>query len=425
MKRRDFLQLASASGLVIPYWGLVPIANAQSAGYGGRLLIQIHASGGIDGSSWADPRETDALMNDYARAGTPAGVAGKIRYAPLALNKPFFDRFYRYMRVINGLNTESNSHDDGARCHAVGQLATGMPNIAELFANQHGKQLPMGWLNAGGFSRSVGLVPPTPMPSGATLRAQVDPMAVNATQDFVKRGDLQKVFAAREQRLAALKASGNLVPGNQRVNDQFAAANLSRAMMERVNQYIPATIDAQAAAHVGLICGQAGITSTIQLSVGGFDTHSNHTVGHTQALTRLTNLVSYLWDKAAELNILNRCFFRIYSEFSRTPLINNSMGKDHWGPGGCQILMAPEADGTWGNAVFGASSARHQALRINPSTGALDPVNGVVIRPRHVHVAMREYLGIQTNDPKYDLKVPANERFNIFGPGAETNYPNL
>jgi hypothetical protein len=421
MKRRDFLQLASASGLMIPYWGLIPVANAQVAPYSGKFMVNVHASGGIDCSSWADPRESDATMNNYAAAGTPAGIAGNIRYAPMADNARFFQAHFRQMRVLNGVNSETNSHDDGTRAHAVGRLDMGYPNISELFANTHGKALPFSWLNQGSFAISQGLVPPTAMPNAATLLAQVQPFRASATNDLMKRGDLDKIFAARAQRLAGMKAAGNLVPGTQRVNDQFLMANDSRAMLDRVAQFIPATVDPNfQAAHVGLICAQAGIASTMQLSLGGFDGHSNLAASYATSLLRLTNTVSFLWDKAAELGIANRMFVRIFSEFSRTPL-NNQNGKDHWGPGGCQIIM--EANPPWGNSVMGASGPRHQSVRINPTTGVIDPVNGVVMRPRHIHQAIRKYLGITNNDPKFDLRVPANEEFNIFGTGINTGYP--
>jgi hypothetical protein len=115
MNRRKFLEVASATGLVIPYWGLVPIANAQSAGYTGKILINVHAGGGLDASSWADPRERDPAMIVAAAAGTPAGVAGNIRYAPMGNNAAFFGRYFNQMLVINGVHSETNGHDDGTR----------------------------------------------------------------------------------------------------------------------------------------------------------------------------------------------------------------------------------------------------------------------------------------------------------------------
>jgi len=163
MERREFLRVASAAGVVIPWWTLLPAAHAQAV-YSGRILINIHADGGIDQSSWTDPREKDTAINNYAAAGTPAGVSGNIRSAPMGNNKAFFDAHFRQTLVINGVHSETNGHDEGTRAHATGRLDMGYPNIAELFAFTYGKGMPMPWLNNGGFRISAGLVPPTAVP---------------------------------------------------------------------------------------------------------------------------------------------------------------------------------------------------------------------------------------------------------------------
>jgi uncharacterized protein (DUF1501 family) len=421
MNRRNFLQVASATGLVIPYWGLVPIANAQSAGYQGKILVNIHASGGLDASSWADPRERDPAMNNYAAAGTPAGVAGNIRFAPMGNNAAFFARYFNQMLVINGVHSETNGHDDGTRAHATGRLDMGYPNISELFASVHGKGLPMPWMNSGGFSVSAGLVAPTPIPNANNWRALISPNSASATQDFIKEADILKTQAARAARVQAQIAAGASVPRSQLVAQQLGGASDSRALLARVAQFTPATFDTIAQAHVGLIAAQAGICSTIQLSSGGFDGHSQLANSYAQALPRLTDMVDYVMQKSAALGLSDRILLRIYSEFGRTP-INSGNGKDHWAVG-TQILM--EAAPAWGNRVFGASGPKHEQLKINPATGAVDPVNGIVMRPRHIHEQLRRYLGIQTNDPKFALKVPAAEMFDFFNPALSTGYPNL
>jgi hypothetical protein len=414
--RRDFLKIA---GAVVPYWGLIPIANAQSSLYAGKILINIHADGGMDASSWADPRERDPLMNNYAAAMTPAGVAGNIRFAPMGNNAAFFTRYAPQMLVINGVNSETNSHEDGTRAHATGVLAMGYPNLSELFASVQGKGLPLPWLNAGGFMTSAGLVPATPMPNGNTFVQLISPNASSATNDFLKAADVQKVLATRTDRLTAQKAAGDLIPRSQLVNAQFNAAAESRALLARVAQFIPATFDN--AAHVGLVAAQAGVTTTLQFSSGGFDGHGQLANSYAQSLPRLTDLVDYIWTKSATLNLSSRIMVRIYSEFGRTPL-NNGNGKDHWSVG-TQVLM--EAAPTWGNRVFGASGPKHEQLKINPATGAVDPTNGMIIKPRNIHDALRKYLGIQTTDPRFALKVPATENFDFFNPGLNTGYPNL
>jgi hypothetical protein len=418
MDRRDFLKMV---GTVVPAWSLIPIANAQSSLYTGRILINIHASGGLDASSWTDPRETDPKMNNYAAAGTPAGVAGNIRYAPMGSNATFFPMYANQMLVINGVNSETNSHTDGTRTHATGRLDMGYPNVCELFADQYGRGLPMPWLNGGGFSTSAGLTPATPVPDSNTFRALVAPNAASATNDFMKQSDLNKAWATRAQRMAAMQASGTLLPKASLLADEFSATTDARALMERVAAFIPATFDSLTQAHVALVAAQAGITSTIQLASGGFDGHSQLANAYATSLPRLTNLVDYIWQKSAALGLSNRIFLRIYSEFGRTPL-NAGNGKDHWSVGS-QVLM--EANPVWGNRVFGASGPKHEQLKINTATGAVDPVDGVVIKPRHIHDAMRKYLGINTTNPKFSLKVPANENFDFFNPAVKTGYPNM
>ena len=415
--RRDFLKIA---GAMIPSWGFIPVASAQSSLYTGKVLINVHASGGIDASSWFDPRETDPLMNFYAQARTPAVVAGNLRAAPMANNGVFAGKYFRNMLVINGVNSETNSHDDGTRAHATGSLAMNYPNMSELFAYTFGKAVPMPWLSAGGMNTSVGLSPAVPMPDGNNFRLLLSPNSANATQDFIKAADVQKILATRAESIKAQQAAG-LVPRALGVNTQFDGASNSRALLARVSQFLPATFDNTA--HVGLVAAQAGITTTLQFATGGFDAHSNIVNNYNQSLAQLTTLLDYIITKSGEIGIADRVFIRVYSEFSRTPLINSGQGKDHY-PIGTQVLMEATPP-TWGNRVFGMSGARHQAMKINPATGAADPTNGKVITPRHIHAAIQKYLGFSTTDPRFQFRIPTDENFDIFNPANNSSYPNL
>jgi hypothetical protein len=347
-------------------------------------------------------------------------VAGNIRFAPMGNNAAFFNTHFRQMLVINGVHSETNGHDEGTRAHATGRLDMGYPNISELFASVHGKGMPMPWLNSGGFRESAGLVAATPMPDGNALRALTQPNAASATNDFMKQADLTRTLAARTERMKAMQARADLLPRSRTVVEQFIGSSESRALLQRVAQFTPATFDTFTQAHVGLIAAQAGITSTIQLATGGFDGHGDLANGYAQALPRLTDMVSYIWQKSADLGISDRILLRIYSEFGRVGL-NNGNGKDHWAIG-TQILM--EANPAWGNRVFGASGPKHEQQMINVATGAVDPAAGKVIRPRHIHAALRKYLGIETTDPKFNLKTLPDENFDFFNPAASTGYPN-
>lgn len=423
--RREFLKRAAAAGLVIPAWSLIP--NAHAAPYTGKVLVDIYAAGGLDQSSWTDPRH-DTTINSWAATKT-ADAIGNLRIAPMGVNKPFFQAHYQKMLVINGINSESNSHPDAARGMAVGRLNLGVAHLDELYAHQYGGGLPMPWMNgkignfnvSDAFAGNAGLVAATAIPSGDLLASLLQPNRAPGDKNNMKPADLAEMQATRNARLQAMKASGQVVPRMNVINDQFLNSASGRAALGNAIGFVPATFDAtHMSAHVGLIAAQAGITSAIQLTVGKFDTHVDHDNVCATELPRLTNLIDFVWDKAAELGIANRIFMRVYSEFGRTPY-NVSGGKDHLGNVGSMILM--EANPTWGNRVLGASGPRHQALKINRLTGAVD-ASGISITPRHIHQALRTYLGINTTDPRFDLKVPTNQTIDIFNPAISTGYPN-
>ncbi len=421
--RRDFLRHARAAGLVIPAWAWLPVTHAATA-YSGKILVDVYANGGLDQSSWTDPRETDKTINEWAVTQS-AVMAGHVRVAPMANNAAFFNAYYPQMLVINGINTETNAHVDGRRCHATGRLDLGYPHLDELYAHHYGTGLPMAWMNDDGaaYANSAGLVPPTAIPNANQFRSLLQPNAFSITQDHMKPADLQKALAARAQRLQAQQAAGKKVPRLNNEARQFLAAADGRALLSSVATFLPDTFDTSfPAAHVGLVAAQAGITSAIQLSVGQFDSHTDHTAQYTAQLPMLTNLVDFIWQKAAALGLSQRIFMRIYSEFGRTAL-NSGNGKDHLSAGGTMILM--EAAPVWGNRVVGATGPRHESLKINVNTGAVDAVNGVTLTPRHVHAAIRKYLGITTDNPRFNLKVPAAQEIDFFNPAITTGYPNL
>lgn len=424
MDRRDFfLSAAKASGLVLPWWGMIPIANAQS--YSGKIFIDIHLDGGIDQSSWTDPSD-DPTINNYAAAGTPIVAAGNLRVAPMGNNAAFFNMYRDQILICNGVNTQTNSHEDGDRCSATGTLMAGRATMNELFAGTHGGGMAMAWLNqGGGFAMSSGTATPTPIPSGDQLRASVLPNASGGDTDFLKQADVDKVLATRFARVEALKANGVSLPREAKINDQYLAAKEARVRLSQVAALIPAQFDQQTNAHVALLAAQAGITSTAMLRTGGFDGHgqlANSYNGANGSLTRATNLADYIWTKAATMGLTSRIVVLLRSEFGRT-VLNGGNGKDHWNPGGTMVWMFPPGSGL-GNRVVGATDARHRSLAMNMSNGRPDPM-GTVWTPGHVFESARKYLAIQIGNPLNELNIPAAERIDLFNPAISTGYPSL
>ena len=69
----------------------------------------------------------------------------------------------------------------------------------------------------------------------------------------------------------------------------------------------------------------------------------------------------------------------------------------------------------WTNRAVGEADGLHFAQRINPRTLGRDDTGGTIIYPKHVHKALRRYLGIG-NSPGAQL-FPFNntEDFAFFG----------
>ena len=428
MQRRDAMKWLLAGGLGGSGLVVVPAAQAQAGGYAGKVLIDVFIPGGLDQSSWADPRENDEKINDYARLRIPANVTGAIRSAPMRTLDTFFGKYYRQMLVVNGIDCQTNDHIHGMLQAATGSLAPGYPSMSELYARTYGSGLALKWLNQSSLSVTAnqGLAIATPIPTANDFRLMTQPNAATSTADRMKASDLTLVQQARIDRANRRQAAGGLLPRTAHFNQQVADSGAARATFASVSALLPGTLDAGFEdAHLGLICVKAGVTSAVHLTTApNVDAHNALTLGYNGSgnnigcLAGITNLVDYVWTKAAAMGIANRLFMRIYSEFGRTAL-NTMAGKDHH-PIGCATFM--EAAPAWGNRVFGASDAKHEALKINPRTGAVDP-NGVNMTMRHVVAAMEKYLGIDNTGSPWPLSVPSSEMVSLFDPNARTGYP--
>ena len=420
MDRREFLlNTAKAAGVTLPWWGLLPLsANAQTPA--SKIVVYYHFDGGLTWDFWTDP-SVDPRYNLYTQQGLAIPRIGNLAVAPMGNNAAFFTRFRDQCLVLNGSNTQTNSHEDGQRVQETGKLAMGFAPLCELHAAKVAAGMPAGWLLRDGGTVSAGLYPATAIPDQNQLRAMIDPLAVNGTNDYVKRADFSKTVEARAARLEALKANGVMLPKERLITDAFIAGKEARVRLAAVANNIPVNFGQFPDLEVSLICAQSGITAAIQTSSGGFDTHGDVN-GNNQSLTNATNRLTYLWDEAARRGIADRLFVVAAGEFSRTEL-NGSNGNDHDSVGAGCLIMGPPGWGL-GNRVVGYTGPNHTSRAINPKTGAPDP-NGVMITSAHMQDALRTYLGATPTNPTQGLGVPANEKLDLFNPAMSTGYPTL
>lgn len=423
MKRRDFIRVMSMAGLA-PLAPFSMSARAAQA-YTGPFYVSIAAIGGWDVTSFCDPKLNiggERTINNWA-AGNGIAKAGNISYAPVAKNQGFFERFYRDMLVINGIDTQTNSHDDGVRHTWSGRPGVGYPSFGAIASAAIAPELPLSLIHAAGYSETAGITRFSRLQSPEVIRNIVNDSRVvvgNNTYTLYAQNELDLVKQYQSSRLSRLMAGQNTLPRQQEGMNALYLSNSTRGELEAFANLLPNQFETNndfKAAELALIAYRSGLSIACQLGLSGFDTHQNHDATHFTVLGRLTDLVHYLYDKAEAAGIADKLVVTISSDFGRQPYYNAGGGKDHW-PIGSALMIRRNAG--WGNRVVGATDSMHKALKINPQTLQVDSGNdGIILEPKHLQQAMRQLGGVENS--AVALKFPLSaENVDFFNPAKQT-----
>jgi hypothetical protein len=413
LDRRQFLKLLGAAGLTAAFpWPLRPAYAQALDPYDGPLFITVAAAGGWDPTSFCDPKTNvngERDINHWSDTNDVQTIAGSgIVYAPFANNQEFFTRFYRDMLVVNGVDSQTNSHDVGVRHNWSGRISDGYPSFAALVAGVYGHDLPLPYLTNASYRETAGLCTYTEVAGARDLQDLVNVNRVPGSDDrlYHDEDEMALIESYQQARLDGLETRSGSLPREQRAVTNLALARASREQLQALALSLPDQLvgntdkdglnnDLLQQAQLALTCCSAGITVACDLEIGGFDTHGNHDNEQGEALMRLTNGLIYLWDTAEALGLADRLTVLVASDFGRTPYYNDGNGKDHW-PISSAIFMKQGA--TWTNRVVGETDGGHNSLLIDPQT--LAPAmgsNGVTVTPAHVHGTFREIANVQSN----------------------------
>ncbi len=423
MKRRELLKMGvTAGGLLL--CGGVRMALAQQP-YTGPFWLFVEADGGWDPTSFCDPKGAglgpDGAINTYDQADIRR--IGNLRYAPpperyandtsLYSNRDFFEAHYQRLVVINGVNYGTNSHVVGRTVSWTGRHAAGYPSIPALIAAETASDLAIPYLtNASNESSDTAdLLPKTRVrrEDAAAIREIAEPYRRNLSQapeyhSPAMRGLIDTASAERRGRqlaMARLLRVQDALAGHNAARNRDAqaleafATNLSNASAP--NSYVQSQDAARRLfdqAQVAFAAFEAGAAATAQITLGGFDTHTDHDNLHYPQLMAFFAAVDNIIADAQSRGLANQLIIVMASDFGRTNLYNGDGGKDHWPHSSLMAWAAP----AWfqGNRVVGATDNMQVARRVNPNTLALD-ANGVEMTPGHLHQALRELAGIRQN----------------------------
>jgi hypothetical protein len=414
ISRRQFLGwaglgLSGAAGLRLP---LVHGAVASD-----RLVVLIQAVGGWDVTSFCDPKLNVAGEREINTWATSAGIgrAGNLDYAPFGGNRAFFDKYHDRTLVVNGIDAQTNSHSAGVVHTWSGRLSEGYPSLSALFTGSSAPDLPMSYLNFGGYAETAGIARYTRVDNPKHLKQLAAPNR-SPWEDgkrFFSDPDFERIRAYRRDRLEMLTLEGRhsargarnrraYETGMQNVDKLGAFADLipdDDALQPVVNianrqQHLRRQIQ------IALLAFKSGTSVAADLVQHGYDTHKQHDVDHAPLLQYLTEAIDYLWEEAEALGLAERIVLVVGSDFGRTPFYNGSAGKDHWPIGS---VLIQEKNAPWGGRAIGLTDEGHRAVALDPVT-MRPAADGTRIFPRHVHHALRGYLGL--NDGPLAARFP-------------------
>ena len=428
MSRRNFLKLCSLAGLglaaPISFSDLTEAKDApdETLGYPGPYYIVLNASGGWDTTYLMDPKGADGINRLYTAGDIQ--TAGAHRFAPNAKhieqglsNEAFFTKYAAELRVLNGLDLSVNNHTPCERYMATGKLdSLAYPTFAALVAACHGSEAPLAFLTFGNYSATGNLVPMSRVPYLQSLKLLAKADSVEGidqhpyhdpfVSDRIER-TLQQQFEAR--------VSDARLPRVERSQNMLYSAQVNSKALQRVVPFIPESpakerISQQA--DIALAAFKAGVCISANLSIGQFDSHNNNDVDQMKLIPELLAGIDYTLQKAEELQIRDQLVVIMQSEMGRTPTYNNGNGKDHWSIGSIMFL----GPGIAGNRVLGATDAAQQLVPVHPGTLALDPSQGIRIRPEHIHRSLRQFAGIDDHAfcKRFPLEIPKGEELIAF-----------
>ena len=378
MNRRALLKGLLTGGGVVASGFRLPLVHA--ADYRGKLFVFVQADGGWDPTSFCDPKSNtpgEPVINHWAERDEVRQI-GRIRYAPFARNERFFRKYHRRMLVINGVDAQTNSHTVGIVHNWSGRNSEGYPTTTALLAAHYAADLSVPYLSFGGFSATAGLTRFTRIDNADLLHD----IAYPKTKVF-RIEDWEALESSRAASAERLVAAPNLLPGDVR-NRSFYRSALATEGLKAYADAIPPE----------------------------FDTHANHDPDHEWPLGNLTDSVDFLWEYAEEHGLADRMVVVMGSDFGRTNFYNAQSGKDHW-PIGSYVVM--EKDQPWTGRAVGETDGLHFAQRVNPRTLRRDDRNGTIIYPKHVHKALRRYLGIANTPGAQRFPFNNTEDFAFFG----------
>ncbi len=446
--RRGFLEVMglATGGFLLRS---TPLGGAFAQTADPKFMLMVYFEGGWDQLLSLDPR--NATLPQYQRVGGARPTSGiEPAYAQTAAETPFVDTVMTAtagtgvqtrgnltfgpavpdtmlahsadLCVIRGMNMDTLTHEVGRRYLLTGKFPRGLAasgsSINTVVSAQTGTPGDIPNISIGTESYNEGLSPAASavrvgnyrdlltvmQPQAGAVLPAASETAVRRFEDtddtceqhgYDVSGIVDAFKDSRQlSRQLAQPAKASLfdfkLPTPAALTELYSAFNLNTSA-DLTGMRARAAIAGQAMVN--------GVSNVISVSLASglddhFDLFGQQAVSQRDGWDALGRLVAYL--KSKQVPGTTKTFWQctsmmVFSEFSRTPMINTREGRDHHLTSSC-LVAGP---GIKGNTVFGASSNTGMTTqKWNFVTGALDATGGAVIRPADVHATLLDSMGL-------------------------------
>jgi uncharacterized protein (DUF1501 family) len=276
--------------------------------------------------------------------------------------------------IIRSLNTKDGSHGSGARLMHLGRRDEPnlkYPDLGAVLAREMGRaDSPVPdyvsfYTATEGRGNAVG--------QSGFLGARYAPMSLTtenkppflsrqesiSVADHQQRAELQALLSERFARKRQLPAVGSHQEAYARVRGLMASEalfDISQEPEKMRERYGPTLFGQQVLVARRLI--EAG-TPFVKVSRAWWDSHGQNFETHLELVSELDHVMATLLDDLEERGLLENTLVLTLAEFGRTPTINGSLGRDHFGKAWSVSLSGC---GIKGGSVYGKTDKDGQTV---------------------------------------------------------------
>ena len=326
MQRRDFLKAGLFLGAATVHLRTPRLYAAPFEGYKGKLLVTLQCDGGWDVTSFCDPKTNqpgEKEITHWSKTKETQDI-GNLIYAPYANNQSFFEKHYKDMLVINGVDMQTNSHTTGVLHNWSGRNSEGFPTLTAMFAANNAPEQPLSYINFGGFAQTANLIRFSRFQDVGDLTDLLEPEHQCCPNDNgeerppLKRSqEIERIRTLRKQKTRRMLEQIDLLGQDKNNLQAFNDALTSKESLKEFKSYLPKSEELEGNISVSTdtmsnlrdqiklttSAFQSGLTSAADLYIGGFDTHSTHDSLHEPLLAFATDAIQLFWQIAEDKGI--------------------------------------------------------------------------------------------------------------------------